>query len=796
MRIRIGIIFILMVLSMTILMGCTQNQNVNLLLNERNDQVQIGIGGQYYFEFNKDQNNWSFSGVFAGRNNELLFDSMDGSFYRFSPLQFNQENPNTSFDDLIEEINVIQNEDDIKQIEVKNSQVTMVLTVDKNSHFIERSFTLNNQNNNYLADFQLSFALRTNANLVEREYGAIATKDPGIAFADVPYAFPAIYTKLFAADDEYNVVNVIDYINSDPVFGKMRKRKVQDQFEIGVTSKSGDLEQGTYQFTDYWSIDQEDSSYYELIGKAASKYLDINPIPVDDIAALSNLVAPSFDLIVEGLYKNLTDPRAGVKTHHGAMKPYGYMEDFGAGWAESFVVLDTTKGMLRYALTKNDSEKIEYVTALIQFLTTDHGAGESWISPYTGNDAKSNEYFLHHTYANRVFGNNSSGEETGSRVGISGWKYYDMLANLADLAAITEDEGVTEGFLKLMPFLNTLKLDNYVQPVAWYYDTRLPASGHDDGGSAGNASTWAYIHLMASTLSDDQGTYYQSEGLHSLDYANSMDYFNMTAMRVAVKPVVLGWNVRANLLAFELTGEQKYLDQAKITAQGLLSFYYINSNPSTYFASLGFGYADLRERWEAYLEMAQSIWLIAPVMEHMKDYTPLLDLFYSASKTYLYAFPINGNPYGNYQRVPGYDALDGYYIPFEFATGVLVDNPGNEGGSQSAYRQVKEIYGSGEVFLNYLMFEANGRAVNPKLLMLNLTGAYNSFGRSEHSFIFYNPSSESQSSVVIFDFMEDGNYEVTLNGVSIGTFTFEALNRGIVLNINARESMIIDVKKV
>lgn len=794
MRVKLAVLSILMVFFVTFLIGCTEQNQQKLLLNEKNNVIQIGIEGRYYFEFANTDSSWSFNGVFAGKDNQRLFDTMDDSFFRFSPLQFNQENTNTSFNDTIESVRVTQNDDDIKVVEVKNDQVTMELKVDMASMFIERSFTLNNSENNYLADFQLSFALRTNASVVTREYGAIATKDPGETHADVPYAFPALYTKLFTESDTYNVVNVVDYVNTSSIFGKMRKRKVQDQFELGVTSQSDDLKAGTYYFKDYWSIDQESLSYYELIGKAASQYLSINPIPVDDLATLSNVIAPSFNLIADGLYQNLLDPRTGVNEFKGAMKPYGYMEDHG-GWAESFVLLDTTKGMIRYALAQNDPEKIEHVTALIKNLTTDYGPGQTWIEPYTGNNAKSNEYFLHHSYANGVFINNSSGEETGSRTGISGWKYYDMLANLADLAAITNDPGVISGFLKLMPFLNTLKLENYVQPVAWYYDTRMPASGHLDGGSAGNASTWAYIHLMASTLSDTESAYYQSEGLNSLDYANSMDYFNMTAMRVAVKPVVLGWNVRANLLAYELTDNQKYLDHAKKTAQGLLSFYYINSNPQTYFASLGFGYADLRERWEAYLEMAQSIWLIAPVMAHMKDYTPLLDLFYSASKTYVYAFPINGNPYGNYQRVPGYDSLDGYYIPFEFSTGVLVDNPGNEGGSQSAFRQVKEIYGSGEVFLNYLMFEAYGYALNPKLLLLNLTGGYNTFDRTSQSYVFYNPSQENQSSVVIFKYFKSGNYVVTLNGVSIGTFSFEALNRGIMLNIQARESIIIDVKK-
>lgn len=795
MKIKSIVSLVLLYLFVTGLFGCTSSTKQGLKLIENENSIQIGIDNLYAFSFSKDNDNWLFDGVVAGKGNDLIFDSLDQNFYKFSPLQYNQENANTSFKDTIDEVIVIENSDHIKKIEVKNNQVSMLLTVESDSKFIKRTFTLNNQSDNYLSDFQLSFTLRTNPNLIVREYGAIATKDPGEVYADVPYAFPAVYTKLFSENDTYNVLNVIDYKRSDEIFGKIRKRKVQDQFEIGVTSKSGDLKKGTYTFTDYWSINQTDTSYYELIGEAAEQYLKVNPIPVDDLASVSNLIAPSFDSIVDGLYQNLLDPRTGVGSLNGVMKPYGYMEDHG-GWGESFVLLDTTKGMLRYALSEKDSTKIEYVTALVKNLTTNYGPNQSWIEPYTGNNAKSDEYFLHHSYSEGVFINNSSGEETGNRTGISGWKYYDMLANLADLAVITDDASVKEGFLKLVPFLNTLKLDGYVQPVAWHYDTRLPATGHDDGGSAGNASTWAYVHLMASTLSSNQSAYYKSEGLASLDYANSLDYFNMTAMRVAVKPVVIGWNVRANLLAYELTRQTKYLEQAKITAKGLLSFYYINSNPKTYFASLGFGYADLKERWEAYLEMAQSIWLIAPVMVYMKDYTPLLDLFYAASKTYVYAFPINGNPYGNYQRVPGYDSLDGFYIPFEFSTGVIGDNPGNEGGSQAAYRQVKEIYGSGEVFLNHLMFEAYGKALNSRLLVLNLTGAYNTFELNAQTYILFNPNNLKENSVVMFTAFNEGLYEVFMNDVSIGKFTSAALSSGILLNIDARESIIIDIKKV
>ncbi|QWB95425.1 hypothetical protein KHQ89_05585 [Mycoplasmatota bacterium] len=514
---------------------------------------------------------------------------------------------------------------------------------------------------------------------------------------------------------------------------------------------------------------------------------------VNDLANRGNLIAPSFSTIVEHLYDDIMDTRSGYDLLNGGMIAYAYMEDHGV-YGQSFVTLDTTKGMLRYALAENDEAMQEEVTEIIKLITGYRVGEPNWIEPYTGENAQDDEYFLHYIYLNGGFGDNTSGEETGNVTGISGWKYYDMLANIADLAYLTNDEEIKEGFFKLMPFLNSLKLDDYAQPVAWFYETREPASGYQEGGSAGNASIWAYIHLMATQLGED--SYYKEEGLKALDHANSLDYYSMTSMRVAVKPVAIGWNVRANILAYEMTGDETYLEHAKLVAKSLLSLYYLNSNPSTFFATQGFGYADLRERWEAYLEMAQSLWLITPVMAYMSDDETLLDVLYAASKTYVYAFPINGNPYGNYSRVPGYDSLDAYYVPFEFATGVIGDNPGNEGGAQAASRQVKEIYGSGEGFLNYLMFEAYGYSSDDHLLVLSLTGAHNEIKHDQQLYILYNPSEIERQGPFIFRNLDDGEYVVKLNNVVIGTYSIEQLNQGLTINIQSRESIVIDLQKV
>ncbi|MFA5692853.1 MAG: hypothetical protein WC907_04485 [Acholeplasmataceae bacterium] len=791
------IMILFTIIGMLILVGCdVQINRENIYLEESKDEIKIGIKNLYQFNFSNIDNKWNFNGVSVDGKDLYLFDGMEeNAFYRYFPLENNLNNPETMFNDEIDDVVVVTNTEDEKQIQIKNDSVSLFLTMNSDSKYIKREYTFNVETQISLSAYQLGFTLRSNPEMVVREYGSIGTKDPSINTANIPYAFPAIYTKLFTNSKEYNVINVIDFENTSKAFNKIRKRAVQGTFELGVTSDDYDLEIGEYSFVDYWTINNETASYYDLIGEAASQYLKINPIPVDDLSQNYNMNAQTFEVIAKNLFNDLLDERNLDDRLKGSMKPYGYMEDHG-GWGEVFALLDATKGMLRYAIAKEDDEKINQTIDLIKRITDDHGPGNSWIFKYDGANAKNDEYFLHHSYDGSRFINNSSGEETGNQTGISGWKYYDLLANLGDLAVISKDQSIIDGFLKLMPFLNTLKLENYGQPVAWYYDSRLPATGYEDGGSAGNASTWAYIHLVASTLSNDNKEYYLSEALNALEFANNSDYYNMTAMRVAVKPVVIGWNVRANLFAYEITNDIKYLDSAKETARGLLSFYYINSNPETFFATIGFGYADLRERWEAYLEMAQSIWLVSPVLEFMYDETPLLDLLYSASKTYPYAFPINGNPYGNYERVPGYDSLDGYYIPFEFTTGVLTDNPGAEGGIQSAYRQVKETYGAGETFLNYLMFEGYGSALNQKLLLLNVSGTFNDFDNSRETFILYNPSLNKESSIVKFIFKKDTNYEVFLNGKSIGTFSKNSLNNGLLLELNERTAVKINIYEV
>ena len=782
----------------TILTACNNNNAANgytPFLEEKDNSIKIGISGSHYWSF-KNDNGWINDGVYVydKKSDVKVFTFENGEMFRFTELQYNAQNPGTVIDNSIDSVKVVKNEENYKEIRLSNSQVSMTLAA-KDNDYIERIVTINSTVNNKLSDFQMAFSLRSIDELFYMEYGAIATKDPIETQAQLPYAFPALYSQLTNEKLNVNVVNVVDYTFTSSVFHNLRRRKVSDCYEIGVNSSANDISKDQQLvYRDFLKIENKASDFYELIGSAADKYLKVNPIPVS-IGANGNMNASSFRDITGGLYNDLMDTRTGTKRFLGAMTAYGYLEEQNGGWGESFALLDVLKGMIRYSQYTKNQDIIDSVIEMAKVLVEPQN-GKSWIGKYNGENAAEDDFFLNHTYVNG-FGVNSSGEETGSVPGISTWKYYDMIANLAEISLHSDSQELKDGFLKLMPFFNKLRLEDYSQPVAWYYSNRTPATGFENGGSGGGASLWAYVHLLASEISNDSALkkLYLEDAKKSLEHANSLDYFQMHAMRVAVKPVAIGWNVKANVLATKLTGDAKYLTHAQKISKSILSFYYLNSNPYTYFASYAFGYADLRERWEAYFEMATSLWLIVDVMESMPYDNTLLDIYYAASKTHQMAFPINGEPYGSYNRSGAYDSLDGHYIPFEFATGVTGDNPGGEGGTQAALRQIKEIYGSGETFLEYLMYEAWGTSVDNSLLTLCLTGAGTRYDDENHKFILYNPDTVKKTSVFRFTNFAEGSYQVKAEGKVVGVFNDNQLESGITFILNDRTSILVSILK-
>ncbi len=777
-------LLLLSVAGLGVLSACNKsNDETSIMLQQTSNSITVGIKDKQEWKFIND-GKWIFDGVYV--NGVRTFEIDDGAIFRFSHLSYNDEHPDTVIDSGIDKVTVTENSKDKKIVQVENSQCVMTLSVSKGNAFVKRDLAITSNCDNEIADYQLGFTLRTVDGLFERKDGAIATKNNSVSAAEIPYAYPAIYAQFYGEKNTTDLINIVDYNSTDFVVNNMRLRKVSDVFEAGACSGVYTLgKNDVVELHDYWYCDSRTNhDMYDLIGIMSEQMAKASPMAFDNLAYQGNMNVETFEQLCAGLYKDLSDDRCFI---NGAYVPYGYS----VGWSESFATFDVLKGIVRYAKQIDNRQMYDDAVAVAKYILCNSG----WVTKYDGVGAKDDEYFLYQSFDGK-YSANSSGEETGSTPGISTWKYYDMMANVGEMALFTQDKDIIDGFLKLMPFFNSLVLDSYQQPVAWYYNTRQPAAGYDNGGSGGAAAIWGYVNLMASQLTDNsvQKTKWQQDGLASLQQANSLDFFQMHSIRVAVKSVSIGWAVRGNVYAYKLTNDANYMKSAQHIAQGIASFYYVNNNPYTFFTSYGYSYACTRERWEAYFETANALWLVTDVMEEMTDKTALLDLYYSSSRSHQWFFPINANPYGNYTGP--LDSIDAHYIPFEFGTGVLGDDPGNEGGAQALLRQTKEIYGCGETFLEYLMFEAYGKSVDSRLLALCTTGATATFSNTQQNFVFYNPFENEITAPFVFRGFADGKYSVTVDGEEKGTFTADQMANGIAFTLAGRTAQKVVVKRV
>lgn len=602
------------------------------------------------------------------------------------------------------------------------------------------------------AEFAADMTWTTAADGGYVEQGIIATHETAVEAYRLPYAFPAIVSKLRGVR-EADVAVLGDRYASNPALGIAVRRRdaATGGYAIGIRLDGEGGEGGAGQETPPRPARLKESlllqpgggtSFYELLGSVAARYRRLHPLPDALFGGPPTYRLPHYEAAARGLTRQLLDPRAAWHDGMGSFVPYGYQVS-GYNASESFVAMDVLKGMRRYAVWLGDVSLAAFVDEQLDRFAAERG-DESWIGRAHGTDG----FFRYSWFGS--FNNDNDGHEEAPN-SLSTWKYYDRVAIFGELALLRGDERMREAFLRMMPFLLKLRYDGYRQAVTYDLATHLPVTGTEGGGSGGAAAMWGYIMLLAAELSLDapeRREEFLGHGLASLRVAASLGYFQMFSMRAAPKGVAFGWATRAFSKAYELTGDETWLRAAGQVSLGLLAHFYQDTNPYTYFPAYGFGYACARERWEAYREMAESLWLAAPLLKYTSD-ERLAELLLTARRTHLWCLPINGNPYGN-QDAP-YDSVDGSYIPFEFPTHHQGDNYREHGnGGQSRIRQTKEIYGSGEVYMQHQMFEAWATVADPGVLIVNPDAVSASFSADEQSFYLFNGYEEERSFVVRF----------------------------------------------
>lgn len=606
----------------------------------------------------------------------------------------------------------------------------------------------------------------------------LMTHEDSVERYQIPFAFPA-FMGVFGDENMNGAWMTLDYYNLHFHFRTYKKESKSKLISFGLTNESFEVD--AHQVINisviYHVYQNKAPRLTSMIKLCANHILKQSKIkPKQELSLTTNI--HNYSDAVHGLSNNLTDDRARIQDGTGTFIPYGYLEK--NPYSESFALMDVAKGMLPYALWNNKKHLIQLMYDELLKIT-DENLDYPWIEHDHHTDG-----FFHLAWGSLPVGvtkeyikkqsiglfSDVDGHEEGPNL-LSTWKYFYRVEILGEMALLTREEKIIKGFLKTLPFISKLKMEHYAQPVTYDLDTHLPATGKKEGGSAGGAAFWSIIHFTAYDLTKNE--IYLQEALNGMKHANSLDFNQFYSMRVAPKPTTVGWLTKANVYAYELTKNIKYIEYARETAHSIYFFYYISPHPYTYFSTLGFGYACSRERWEAFLEMVESLYGISFFLKYNDDRN-LLKLFWFARENWLWALPLNGNPYGNLGRP--YDSIGGEYIPYEFSTGSLGDNTGIEGGSQSSMRQIKEIYGSGEVYLAYMMFEMNAHITDRKFLIVK-SDLVNDLLNPTLQFIIYNTQEEKGTCIVTFTHLKSNAYVLYRDSVSLGVYQSSYLNMGI-----------------
>ncbi len=626
------------------------------------------------------------------------------------------------------------------------------------------------------------------------EEGFILTHDVSMRRCALPYAFPAIVSRLSCGKEAYYVAFVGDYFKtSAPLRTAVRERSGGGYF-IGLSNDAFAWEGGSVAAAAHVALfPAAGNSFLRVIRRCAKLYYRLHPPRSAGRAPVFGAV--DFTGAARGLKENLLDARATMHDGVGVYNPYAYHED--DVYTEAFAALDVAKGMYRYAVTHKDEEAEAQVFSVADRIACPDGEYR-WIEP-----AHNTQGFFHHVWgalpqgAALVNGKNAPRKgmfsdfdafEEGENL-FSTFKYYDRVFHLGELALLSGRQAYRSAFLRALPFVSGLHLPRYGQPVTYDLDTHEPKTGREEGGSAGGAALWAEIHFLAWKLTGDR--HWLHEGLKGLDACNRLDYTHMYSMRTSPKPIALGWCVRANLDAYRITGKRRYLSRMREAAGGIFAHYYLDTNPHTFFAANGFGYACACERWEAFLEMAQSLWLLSGALPLLGD-AALCRLFADAANTYLWALPVNAQPYGN--LAAGYDSIGAEYVPYEYTTGHQGDNTTEWGGSQSCARQTKEIYGSGELFLLEEILEGHARSFDAHVLLVCSDPA-DLYGSEEGlHFCVYSAHREERAVPVAFR-LPAGRYRIEC-GAYAAVYDARRLEKGVALPVPPQKPLPLRVLRI
>lgn len=795
---------LLFVVSAITFVGCKKKNNVEengvhvysyaAYLSSSQDAVSIGLSDSQKWKFVKSDGKWLFDGVytaiggtedrkiFAGSSGKLTYDGLlneDGAYLTVQPYE-NDTDIGNQIGSFVTGISVLKDSTDEKSIGLSGQGFYSVLTVRTGSPYVERTVTVSPSEDTAISEGELSFTLKTEVDKYI-EQGYILTWASDKTQTSVPYSFPAITSRIKSSSETVAFTTVMDYSETFEGFKTARRNKHLNGFiEVGFLSSANTVKAGeSYTISEHIAVeDGADLEFYDMIYSARKEYGKIYSVPVEVLSRLNgNMNVSQWTDAAYGATYDILDKRGRpVGDDAGTWGPYAYQN----GSAEAFGALDILKGMTRYAIANNDSELLKTCEKyLLQFVERNE-YNTSYIMPlnlYYPGKGYTNDYYFYRAYSgNGSYAPEDSWNSLEPRIG--SFKYYSRVINLGELGILTGNKTVQRGFLNLLPLIKKLRGPNFEQDVEWNFDLTPANMDYENGGSAGAMAMWSRIMYLAYLTESD--TTAKNEYLElckgSIKAANEQDFDKTSALREYPKPESLSYMAEVNVSLYEMTNDSYYLENAIEKARAVHFYYYSGTSPFTYFQTVGFGYACTKERWEAFMEMVETLVILTPVLKYTDD--PLLyDLYYSLENSALWTLPVNGYPEG---ALGGHsDWLDALYVPFEQPTAAKGDNTGEDGGGSSYLRHSKELYGAGEIFTGALTFEAFAKTDNDLVSVYYTNPLSIEKGEKNKNFRLWNASSSAASATLFFPLVESGNYKLLIDGQLKGVYSSVALKNGI-----------------
>lgn len=759
-------------------------------LSVSDSEVKIGIDGVQTWFFRKVDDNWWFDGIYTG-GGQKVFRGSSGKVYRDKLVEDGNyfkviSNFSGGISGMVNNIEVVSNDGDLKAIKLTGQGFESTLRASKTTGFVEREIILKpNKDVVMTSGGDISFVLMGDVDEYN-EYGYIMSRKSDDSRYTLPYSFPAIGGKLTRRSDQrrFTYITVVDYNNNSSCFRTARRATSgNDYFEQGVLTSEGTLYQNqrNYYRDSICIREDQNDSFYDIIYDARKEYGRLYDMDISSLITVnSNMNIYDWDDAIYGATYDIEDSRGRpLGDDTGTWGPYGYQN----GGTESFGSMNMLKGMIRYAILTNDTELYEFaMKQLMVMITPDPVYGKCYIRPLNSEAAYS-QYTSDYFFFLGCYGGSYNAVDSYAGAGaqnFGSFKYFSRVSEFGELALITDNDQLKEAYLKLMVMVKRLRGENFEQPVEWGLDG-TPQLDFENGGSSGAEAMWANCMYIASFITEDENEKreYLEYMKKATDLANAQGFERSSSLRTAPKPESIGYIVRCNLALYNITRKLTYLNHAIKSARGIYFYYYHNTNPYTYFQTVGYGYACAHERWEAFMEMVESLELLTPILQYVDD-PYIYELYMTLRESALSTLPINGYPEG---VLGGHsDWLDALYVPFEQPTSVLGDNGLADGGASSYLRHSKELYGMGEMYLGALMYSTMGEAVDKDVLVLNYTTSWLMCSRRYNAYKLYNFGATGDK-VIYFPNYESGNYKLTANGVVIGVYTSEQLANGISIRL-------------